>query len=105
MNVWIKKSCDFAAQRNYLDELFRVYPTDSDVLRDIDSALWAEIERNFEKAKEDTSDENKIALLSSLFKLGVFPIKDSYAAYLREDPSALRRNPATVSRLAARVFS
>ncbi len=104
MNIWITKSIDFASQRNYLDELFKVYPTDSDVLRDIDSDLWAEIENNFEKAKQDTSDENKIELLSSLFKLGVFPIKDSYVAYLRKDRSALKRNPATVSRLVARIF-
>ena len=33
------------------ERLFKVYPTDSDVLRDIDCSLWEEIETNFEKAK------------------------------------------------------
>ena len=27
MNYWTQLSSDFANQRNYLDELFRIYPT------------------------------------------------------------------------------
>ena len=36
--------------------------------------------------------------------LKLFPLKDSYIAYLRRDPSALERNPATVDRLCGRLF-
>jgi hypothetical protein len=45
MNHWTELSIDFANQRNYLDELFRVYPTIPDSIRDIDNAQWKEVER------------------------------------------------------------
>ena len=47
MNHWTKLSIDFANQRNYLDELFRVYPTIPDSIRDIDEAKWKEVEKAF----------------------------------------------------------
>jgi len=33
----------------------------------------------------------------------IFPIKDSYVAYLKRDPSALARNPKTLKRLYGRL--
>lgn len=104
MNIWITKSINFAATRNYLDELYKIYPTNSDVQREIDADLWKEIEDNYNITQKNMTNENKISLLHSLLKLDLFPIKDSYVAYLRRDPSALSRNPATVSRLVARIF-
>ena len=35
MNIWTQMSYEFANQRNYLDELFQVYPTIPDGIREI----------------------------------------------------------------------
>ena len=32
-------------------------------------------------------------LIRNLLQLELFPVKDSYVAYLRRDPSAIKRNP------------
>lgn len=37
-------------------------------------------------------------------KLDLFPIKDSYVAYLKRDKTALERNPATAARLSGRLY-
>ena len=92
MNHWTKLSIDFANQRNYLDELFRVYPTIPDSIRDIDEEKWKEVEKVF-GGKDD------VVLLRSLLKLKLFPIKDSYVAYLKRDKESILRNPKTVKRL------
>jgi len=39
MNYWTRLSKDFANQRNYLDELFSVYPTIPEGIRTIDKEL------------------------------------------------------------------
>lgn len=96
MNHWTKLSIEFANQRNYLDELYRVYPLAPDSIRMIDETKWKEVERAF-GGKDD------VALLRSLLKLKLFPIKDSYVAYLRKDKGAILRNPKTVKRLCSRL--
>ena len=96
MNHWTKLSIDFANQRNYLDELFRVYPTIPDSIRDIDEGKWKEVEKAF-------SGKDDVALLCSLLKLKLFPIKDSYVAYLKRDKESILRNPKTVKRLCLRL--
>lgn len=96
MNHWTKLSIEFANQRNYLDELFKVYPTIPEGIREIDKQKWKTVERAF-------NDKNKIELIKSLLSLDLFPIKDSYVAYLRRDSSAIHRNPATVDRLFGRL--
>ena len=45
MNYWTRLSMEFANQRNYLDELFRIYPTIPDGIRDINEEHWNQIER------------------------------------------------------------
>jgi len=97
MNHWTKLSIEYANQRSYLDDLFQVYPTIPEGIRDIDSGLWKGIEKAF--AKRDN-----VALLVSILKLDLFPIKDSYVAYLKRDKEALKRNPATVARLCGRLY-
>ncbi len=97
MNHWTELSIEFANQKNYLDELFKVYPTIPEGIRDIDKNKWAEIETAFNK-------KDKLKLLIKLLSLNLFPIKDSYVAYLKRDPSSLLRNPATVDRLCGRLF-
>lgn len=97
MNPWTKLSIDYANQRSYLDDLFQVYPTIPEGIRDIDSVIWKSIEKAFKK-------RDNIVLLKNLLKLNLFPIKDSYVAYLKRDQGALKRNPATVARLCGRLY-
>lgn len=97
MNYWTKLSIEFASQRNYLDELFRVYPCIPDCLREIDKEKWSKVENAFE-------NKNDLDLLKSLLSMELFPIKDSYVAYLKRDRASLERNPETVSRLCSRLY-
>ena len=96
MNHWMDLSIQFANQRNYLDELFKIYPTIPEGIRDIDQRKWKEIEKAF-------NQKNKVELLRLLLSLDLFPIKDSYVAYLKRDSSAIDRNPNTVDRLYGRL--
>lgn len=97
MNHWTKLSIEYANQRSYLDDLFQVYPTIPEGIRSIDNGLWKLIERAFEK-------RDNILLLENLLNLDLFPIKDSYVAYLKRDGKSLKRNPATVARLCGRLY-
>ncbi len=97
MNYWTKLSIEYANQRNYLDNLFRVYPAIPEGIRDIDTDVWGSVELAFEK-------RDNAALLNSLLRLDLFPIKDPYVAYLRRDRNAIGRNPATVARLCGRLY-
>lgn len=98
MNFWTKMSIEFANQRNYLDELFKVYPISPNLRREIPTNKWNKIEKAF------LSNEN-VNLIEELLKLDLFPIKDSYVAYLRRDRSSIRRNPQTISRIAGNLHA
>lgn len=98
MNLWTKLSIEYANQRSYLDDLFQVYPTIPEGIRDIDKKLWVDIEKAY-KLKNNTK------LLKNLLKLDLFPIKDSYVAFLKRDKSALDRNPDTSDRLCGRLYA
>lgn len=97
MNYWTKISIEYANQRHYLDDLFVVYPTIPEGIRDIDKGKLAQIERAFQK-------KDNVALMDELLDCELFPLKDSYVAYLKRDQSAIKRNPATVSRLCGRLY-
>lgn len=97
INPWTQLSIDYAGQRSYLDDLFQVYPTIPEGIRELEGDLWKDVEKAFEK--RDT-----IGLLKHLLKLDLFPIKDSYVAYLKRDKNALERNPATAARLSGRLY-
>jgi hypothetical protein len=97
MNHWTQLSIDYANQRSYLDDLFQIYPTIPDGIRELNGDLWKDVEKAF-------GDKDNTALLKNLVKLDLFPIKDSYIAYLRRDKTALERNPATAARLAGRLY-
>ena len=43
-------------------------------------------------------------MLETLFGFDLFPIKDSYVAYLKRDRGAVARNPATVARLSGQLY-
>ena len=97
MNYWTQLSIDYANQRNYLDDLFSVYPTIPNGIRDIDQNLWKEVESSFKK-------QDNTGLIENLLKLELFPIKDSYVAYLKRDKTAIERNPKTIDRLSGRLY-
>ena len=98
MNYWTQLSVEYANQRSYLDDLFRIYPTIPDGIRDINKDVWSTVESAFEK--QDNS-----LLIRELLKLDLFPIKDSYVAYLKRDKTALDRNPQTVNRICGQIYS
>jgi len=97
MNYWTKLSIEYAEQKSYLDDLFQVYPTIPEGIRKINGNKWGDIEEAF-----NHRDNEK--LVSELLKMDLFPIKDSYIAYLRRDKSAIKRNPKTINRLAGRLY-
>lgn len=97
MNYWLALSIEYANERNYLDNLFEVYPTNPGNNRELDSDIWEEFEKSFHQ-------RNDLNLINSLLKLDLFPIKDSYVAYLRGNPSAIQKNPETVNRLCRRIY-
>ena len=97
MNYWTDLSIQFANQRNYLDELYTVYPFAPDVIRELNQTTWNNVERAF-------SEQNDIELMKSLLKLKLFPIKDSYIAFLRRDKTSIDRNPETVRRICGRLY-
>jgi hypothetical protein len=97
MNHWTELSIEYANQRNYLDELYTVYPIAPEGIRDINDKLWGTAEESF-------NQKNNVALIKSLLKMKLFPIKDSYVAYIRKDPRAIERNPQTINRLCGRLY-
>lgn len=97
MNQWLQQSIEYANQRSYLDDLFRVYPTIPDGIMEVDQALWREVEQSFELQDNE-------ALVRAMLKMKLFPIKDSYVAYLKKDPTVIARNPQTINRLAGRMY-
>ena len=98
MNYWTELSIEFANKRNYLDELYKVYPISPNLRRDISDESAQAIETHF-------SNRNNVELVKELLKLELFPIKDSYVPYLRKDKSAIERNPNTVNRIAGNLYS
>lgn len=97
MNIWMQRSIEYANNASYLDDLFAIYPTIPGDIRPIGEDNWHSIKTAFEQ-KDD------FELIKQLLKLELFPLKDSYIAYLRRDNNAIYRNPATISRICARLY-
>lgn len=97
MNYWTKLSIDYANQKSYLDDLFQIYPTIPEGIRDIDINIWKNVEKAYKK-------KNNTELINELLKLKLFPIKDSYVAYLKRDNTAIKRNPKTINRICGRLY-
>jgi hypothetical protein len=93
MNKWVQKSIELAAKPGYLDKLYEIYP----IQRGAERELAPEI---IEKIKGAVKRKDKIKLIKALLDgVDLFPIKDSYVAYLRKSPKALDLNPKTVERI------
>lgn len=97
MNYWTELSIEYANQKSYLDDLFQVYPTIPEGIREVNPQSWKSIEQAFD-------DKNNDALIRELLKLDLFPIKDSYIAYLKRDKAAIERNPKTINRICGRLY-
>ena len=97
MNIWTEISADFAQQKNYLDELYKVYPITPNHRRE----LPKEIEKDIREAFINKENEK---LIKNLLRLDLFPIKDSYVAYLKRDKDAIKRNPQTINRIAENLY-
>ena len=97
MNIWTQRSLDLANQRDYLDQLFKVYPMAPETIREVNKGKWAKVESAF-------GDKDNATLLKNLLDLDLFPIKDSYVPYFRRDRTSIDRNPETVNRLAGRLY-
>lgn len=98
MNFWTNLSIEFANQRNYLDELYKVYPISPNLRREISPESCRAIETHF-------TNRNNVELVKELLKLDLFPLKDSYVPYLRRDKSSIERNPNTVNRIAGNLYA
>ena len=97
MNIWTEKSIELASQRNYLDLLYRVYPMSVNLRRELPNSTILKIKNAFDGKKD-------YELLKILLGQEVFPIKDSYVAYLKRDKSSIDRNPNTVQRLVGMLY-
>ena len=97
MNYWTELSIEYANQRSYLDDLFHVYPTIPEGIREIHKDGWETIEKAYNKKDNET-------LLKELLKLNLFPIKDGYIAYLKRDKGSIERNPKTINRICGRLY-
>ncbi|MBA3632552.1 MAG: restriction endonuclease [Acidobacteria bacterium] len=92
MNYWTQLSIEYANQKSYLDDLFQVYPLTPELSRKVDDAKWKQVELAF-------NQEDNEELFKAVLALDLFPIKDSYVGFFRQDKSAIERNPNTVARI------
>ena len=97
MNEWIRNSINLANNSNYLDRLFEIYPTIPNQPRKISKEKWY----NIEVAYNNRDDRS---LLTHLLYLDLFPIKDSYVAFLKKNKHSLDKNPETCKRLCSLLY-
>ncbi|MBX4187415.1 MAG: restriction endonuclease [Candidatus Doudnabacteria bacterium] len=102
MNQWVEKSIILAGEPDYLDKLHTVYPMEVSAFREIPKEILEQL-----RVLIESKNHNKLVkLLISLLKkkMIVFPIKDSYVAFLKENPKSIEINPQTVKRIGERVI-
>ena len=97
MNYWTEKSIEIANEGDYLDRLYNIYQMANNECRNIAPDVIDTINRAIE-------DQDDTTLISYLLKQELFPIKDSYVAYLRKDSDAILRNPEIVNRITDRIY-
>ena len=97
MNIWTQRSIDLANQFDYLDRLFKIYPMANNLRRKINQT-------DIDKIKQCYENKNAVELLNLLLEREIFPLKDSYIAYLKRDKTAIHRNPQTVNRIVSSIY-
>jgi hypothetical protein len=99
MNKWVEKSIKLAAEPGYLDKLYEIYPIQRGAARELNLVV-------LEKIKAACEKKDKVELIKTLLKgVDLFPIKDSFVAYLRRSPSALELNPKTTDRIGSLLLN
>ena len=93
----MKLSIEYANHRTYLDDLFQVYPTIPDGIREINKEVWKSVEKAFKK-------KNNALLIRELLKLELFPVKDNSVSFLKRNISAIEHNPRTVNSICGRLY-
>lgn len=97
MNYFTQLSIELANTRDYLDQLFKVYPLAPESVRYVDGEKWDKVELAFQI-------RDNVSLFNALLDLDLFPVKDGYVPYFRHDRTAINRNPQTINRICGRVY-
>lgn len=97
MNYFTQLSIELANNKDYLDQLFKVYPLAPESIRYVDGEKWDKVELAFQI-------RDNVSLFNALLDLELFPVKDGYVPYFRRDRAAVNRNPQTVNRICGRVY-
>lgn len=98
MNKWLRNSISFAMEKNYLDMLYSIYPLVNNDMRIIEQDIKNNIETSYKN-----QDNQK--LIENLLMLDLFPIKDSFVAFLRRYKKAIELNPKTINRLCSIIYN
>ncbi len=98
MFKFLQESTNLANNYNYLDRLYRVYPLIANIRRNID-------EPQIEALQESYTKQDNLALVKQALALDLFPIKDSYVAFLKRYPKAIELNPSTIDRISGEMYS
>lgn len=85
MNFFLKESIEYAQQRTYLDDLYSVYPTINNSIRDIDTKLWKEIETSY-------NNKDNVELMEKLLNIKSLSLINSNVANLDVITNAIRSN-------------
>lgn len=97
MNKWTEQSIKLAEQDNYLDKLYSIYPIKRNPRRQLS-------DEKKDKIRKAHKERNVIELITNLLDLDLFPIKDSFVAYLKKDRTAISRNPQNIERIGNILF-
>ncbi len=94
---YLHESIKLANNYDYLDRLYNVYPISNNIRRNINKEI-------IEKLNSSYINQDNLELIKQALKLDLFPIKDSYVAFLKRFPFSLEKNPQTVNRLAGIMY-
>tara|TARA_B110000503_G_scaffold99660_1_gene149090 strand:+ start:1177 stop:1962 length:786 start_codon:yes stop_codon:yes gene_type:complete len=97
MKKYLKESIELANNFDYLDRLYAVYPISHNLRRNIPKITLDKLEHAY-------NSQDNLLLLKEALKLNLFPLKDSYVAFLRKDEKFIEQNPKTVDRLAGSMY-
>lgn len=98
MNQWLQNSIELAMGNNYLDMLYSIYPLVNNDMR----IIGQDIKNNIETSYKNQDNQK---LIENLLMLDLFPIKDSYVAFLRRYKKAIELNPKTINRLCSIIYN
>ena len=92
MNEWIRRSIQIAEERDYLDQLSRIYRVQLNPPRPVDPELIRRITEFHERRQFRE-------LIELLIDHGKFPYREPFLGFLKADRGAMDRNPETIRRI------